>query len=419
MSRSDPGEPASESRLERWLQRLRRAIPDLPNAPFFLGLILGFGGCAFAGRLASEHFRFEPFVRFHGAIQPQQFFYPSASQLVAHVRHRVPRGKIPVIVGGASYFRGTGQNPNELWTLELQRLLGERYVVVNFAIDAAPITAYAATVFEILVREYPDILYVADGSPLSGAPWDGGETYQYLFWDAYYKGLLPASLADSKNIRELGRIQRRERAGQELHLGKWLDRFAYACDLWTYIGYNYFFTVWSDAHARQPLRARRFDREGNDPNIHQSQLNVRNDRDYGRSSEETGRNNSRYRFRQGADGQWRPDTKAWDHLAQEWRDMFPAEFRARCFVVFLRGHPYFLQTLTADERSRTELQYRLGQQNLEREGYRVVQLRAEDFTADDFLDGGHYVASGGAKIAHAVAAKIKEATHPDGGGAGK
>jgi hypothetical protein len=115
---------------------------------------------------------------------------------------------------------------------------------------------------------------------------------------------------------------------------------------------------------------------------------------------------SRDLFRQEADGTWRPRTEAWNHLAEEWRNLFPAELRARCFVVFLRGNPYIMEKLTPEERARTETQYQIGQRNLEGEGYRVVQLRAEDFTADDFLDGGHYVASGGAKIAQAVAAEV-------------
>jgi lysophospholipase L1-like esterase len=47
---------------------------------------------------------------------------------------------------------------------------------------------------------------------------------------------------------------------------------------------------------------------------------------------------------------------------------------------------------------------------LERQGYHVVQLQPEKFNADDFLDGGHLMASGGRKVAEAVAASIQAAT---------
>lgn len=408
MSHSDPATAAPRHALERWTRRAYDAIRALPSLPFLLGIALGFAGCVLAGRIVSERPMFENFLRFFAPIQPQRFFYPTASQLAAHVRHTVPPGKIPVIVGGASYFRGTGQNPGELWSLELQRVLGERYVVINFATDQAPLTAFAAVAFAAVAREFPDALYVANASPVSGAPWDGGDDYRYIFWDAYYKGLLPASIARASHIRELANSQRRDPLTLETHLGKWTDALAYACDLWTYIGYKHVFTVWSNPHAHDPFRARRHGREGDDPTLAQQQLNVRNDRAYVEHSENHARNMSRASFAFSADGQCRPDPAAWDGLAQEWRDMFPEELRSRCFVVFLRGNPHFMQTLTADERRRTELQFELGQQNLERAGYRVVQLQPSKFTADDFLDGGHLMASGGRKVAHAVAARIAE-----------
>ncbi len=395
-------------RWETWTSRLRAATRCLPNAPFFIGVLLGFVACALAGRIVSQRPMFERFVRFFAAIQPQRMFYPTASQLAAHIRHHTPAGKIPVIVGGASYFRGTGQNPTDVWTLELQRRLGERYVVFNFAIDQAPVTGFAAVAFEIIADEFPTALYVANANPLSGAPWDGGDIYGYVFWDAYYKRLLPRSISASPRIHQFGRDQRRDPALLELHLGKWIDQFAYACDLWTYVGYKYLFTVWANEHWPDPYLPRRFQTDGNDPNIRQTQLRLREDAGYVRHSEEHGRNASRDRFTQLPDGTWKPDTGAWAHLAEEWRNLFPSELRGRCLMVFLRGNPFFMQSLSTEDRARTELQYELGQRNLEGEGYRVVQLRAEDFTPDDFLDGGHYVASGGNKIAEAVARKIGE-----------
>jgi hypothetical protein len=406
MSHSEPAESPPRHPLERWTRHTSEAIRALPALPFFFGIAFGFVACAVAGRIVSGRPMFEHFVRFHAAIQPQRFFYPTASQLVAHVRHHTPAGKIPVIVGGASYFRGTGQNPSEVWTLELQRQLGDRYVVFNFAIDQAPITAFAAVAFEILAREYPEAIYVANGNPKSGAPWDGGDIYGYLFWDAYYKGLLPSSIAESDRIRDFARAERGTRAGLERHLGAWCDQFAYACDLWTYVGYKYLFTVWADEHWRDPHRPRRLQVDGNDPHIRETQLRLRTDANYLNHTLDSSRKASRDLFQLGADGGWRQNIEAWNHLAEEWRNLFPAELRPRCYVVFLRGNPHFQQMLTEEERARTEIQYELGQRNLDGEGYHVVQLRPEDFTADDFLDGGHYVASGGAKIAKAVAEKI-------------
>ncbi len=408
MSHSDSEEnPSTSPALARWRWALRATIRTLPNVPFFLGIVLGFVGCAVAGRVLSQQMKFKQFVRFFEPIQPQQLFYPTASQLASHVRRTVPAGKTPVLIGGASYFRGTGQNQSELWSRELQRLLGDRHVVINFAIDRAEITSFAAVVFAMLAPEYPDLLYVANGSTLAGAAWDGGEDYNYLFWDAYYKGLLPPSLAAAPRIQQLGRDQRRNATGLELHLGRWLDSVSYSCELWTHLAYHDF-TVWTPGQAAAPFRPRKLPREGDIPNWAEHQRNARADAEYARHSERSAHEGARVGFKPGVDGKPQPDTKFWDRMASEWQLLFPDELKSRCFVVLLRGNPHFMQTLTAAEREQTEQQYTLGEQLLERLGYRAVQLRASDFTADDYLDGGHLMPSGGNKVAQAVAARIAQ-----------
>lgn len=387
---------------------MRREIFALPAWPFFLGVALAFAACAIAGRIVSSQPMFENFVRFFSPIQPQRYFYPTASQLVAHIRHTVPKDKTLVLVGGASYFRGTGQNPGELWTLELQRQLGPRYAVVNFAIDQADITSFAAVVFAILAPEYPQIVYVSNGNTASTAAVDGGEDYRYVFWDAYYKGLLPPAVADSAAVRELRRKQLHDPVALEVHLGKWLDQFAYACDLWTYLGYKKFFSVWTPEHREAPFEPRHRGREEDDPHLALAQANTRQDAAYIKHSEDFSRRASKTNFLQTPSGLWTPDTTAWARFGEELRTMFPVELRPKIFVVLLRGNPFFMQTLNDEERRRLEVIYRLGQQSYEREGYQVVPLRAQDFTPDDFVDGGHLMASGGAKIAKAVAARIED-----------
>lgn len=408
MSHSESSSSARPRLLDRCTHALRAAIFALPAWPFFLGLVLSFVACALAGRIVSERPLFENFVRFFAPIQPQRYFYPTASQLVAHIRHTVPPSKTLVLVGGASYFRGTGQNPGELWTLELQRRLGSRYAVVNFATDQADLTSFAAVAFEILAREYPKMVYVANGNVASAVPLDGGPSYRYVFWDAYYKGLLPPALADSPAVRDLRWKQLRDPAALEVHLGAWLDQFAYACDLWTYLGYKHAFTVWTDEHRFAPFQARRHEREGDDPNLALYQANTRRDAAYIKHSEEFAKNAAKTGLLQTAQDNGKPNPRVWTRFGEELQTMFPAELRPKCLVVLLRGNPFFMQTLTDEERRRTELIYQLGQEAYQRAGYQVVSLRAEDFNADDFIDGGHLMASGGAKVAKAVATHLED-----------
>ncbi len=388
-------------------------IATLPAWPLLFGVALGFWFCSLAGRIVSERPMFEHFVRFNGPITPSYMFYPTASELVSYVRHSVPRSKYLVVVGGASYFRGTGQNPNELWTLELQRLLGDDYAVVNFAMDQSGVTSFAGVAFQILAREYPKIAYVTNASPVVVDHIDGGDVYRYTFWDAYYKGLIPLPFPWSERVRELAKDERKDPAGLEMHLGKWIDQFTYACDLWTYMGYKSFFTIWSDGMPDTLTRARGNFNERNDPNLAQEQRDRRLNRDYTQRYEEMNKDFATKGFVRNKAGGWELDSSAFDLISQLSRSMFPDNLKSKCYLVLVRANPYFEQTFTADDWRRHETMFGQGQLAFERAGYRVVQLSDSDFTPDDYFDGGHFMASGGSKVAKAVAAAIKDAARND------
>src|SRR4051812_3090253 len=114
MSHSESSDTHPTRLIDRATSWLRAATFGLPVWPFFLGVVLALVGCSLAGRMVAGQPMFEKFVRFFSPIQPQRYFYPTASQLVAHIRATVPRSQTLVLVGGASYFRGTGQNPRDL-----------------------------------------------------------------------------------------------------------------------------------------------------------------------------------------------------------------------------------------------------------------------------------------------------------------
>jgi hypothetical protein len=409
MSPSDafPGEGGpARSRAAALAPLGRAAIAGLPAWAVLAGVAVGFGLCCFAGRVVSRRPMFEHFLRFHGPISPQGLFYPTASELVSYVEGTVPRSKYLVVVGGASFFRGAGQNPDELWTRELQRLLGDDYAVVNYAMDNGGITSCAGVAFQILAREYPRIAFVCNASPVAVDAVDGGPIYRYVFWDAYYKGMLSLPFPWSEGVRELARSERAERGGLELHLGKWIDRFTYACDLWTYLGYRDFFTVWSNLSPQAVTAPRRAFTDGVIPNLLEMQSIMRKRADYIRTTEETNKDFASKGFIRNARGEWERDPVAWEVIANLSTGMFPLSLRSKCFLVFIRANTFYMTTLTPDEWKRREEVYRLGGEAFTSVGYRVIQLPDADFSPDDYIDGGHYLASGGRKIARAVAGRI-------------
>lgn len=385
----------------------------LPAWPLLAGVVLGFFLCSFAGKIVSDRPMLEHFVRFHGPISPSYYFYPTASELVSYVRHAVTRDKHLVVVGGASYFRGTGQNPDELWTLELQRLLGDEYAVVNFAMDQSGVTSFAGVAFQVLAREYPKIAYVTNASPVVVDPIDGGEVYRYVFWDAYYKGMIPLPAPWSERVRELAKDERKDPAGLELHLGKWIDQFTHACDLWTYIGYKYIFTVWSDGMPDTLTSPRGEYIDGSDQNLAQKQRETRQNRDYRQRYEEMNKDFATKGFVRDKSGNWELDPGAFGVISQLSEAMFPDNLKSKCFLVLVRANPFFEQAFKADDWRRHETMFRQGQLAFERAGYRVVQLPDSEFTPDDFVDGGHYMVSGGRKVAKAVYEAIKTSAPQD------
>jgi hypothetical protein len=384
------------------------AVAALPAWPLLGGVALGFLLCCGAGRAVSARPMFENFLRFHIPISPTSLFYPTASELVSQVRNTVPTDKCLVLVGGASYFRGAGQNPKDLWTLELQRLLGDDYAVVNFAMDQAGITSFAGVAFQVLARDYPRIAYVTNASPVVVDAVDGGEIYRYVFWDAYYKGMLDLPTPWSDRVRELAKTERKDRAGLELHLGKWTDHFTYACDLWTYVGYKHFFTVWSDFFPQTTTTARREYVDPVNTALAQKQQAFRDNPAYTKRYEDSNKDYATKGFIKDETGRWKIEPSAFDIISQLSVSMFPDDLRPKCYLVLVRTNPYFMKTFTEDDWSRHQTMYRLGQEAFEHAGYRVVQLPDADFTPDDYFDAGHYMVSGGRKLAKAVAERIQE-----------
>jgi len=191
-------------------------------------------------------------------------------------------------------------------------------------------------------------------------------------------------------------------------LGKMIDAWTYSCDLWTYVGYKWLFTVWSDDHAASPFKARREYHEEVDPDLAQSRRRNESDAKLIDLAETGNRWIARNGYTQLPDGRWRPDRGLWGARRDNWRSLFPAESRERCFVLLLRSNPYYMKTLTPDDLAHYEQSYWECRRSFEQEGYPVVTFAAGEFPSSDFLDPGHFMAAGGYKIAAATAARIEE-----------
>jgi hypothetical protein len=344
--------------------------------------------------------------------------------MMSVVRARATPAQILVIVGGNSVLRGVGQPENRIWTRALQENLGPGYCVVNFAFNGSGITDAASVVAEGLRHEYPREIYLANSAPTQPPAPDGTGQYRFVFWEAYYKGLLiadPVRAAAIAKSNEASIIQNPpgETGLREMKVREWLDSLFYFQDFWNLVTYRYVNTVWGFymPGTTDFLRPRRYYPDP-EPDTSLYPMDVR----YlpGNLAVEMGivrgftqfifmslDANGRAQMRKDPSGKWPPYAPVWDYFNGGIRVAMPDELKKRTLILLSRSSPYYLQRLTPDERERDDLAYTETVAGWKAAGYEAMDY-GKDYTAEEFGDRTHVTWQGGAKLAPLVADKIRE-----------
>lgn len=377
-----------------------------------VGVIAGFVACCLLGRASSQKNIYKNFLRLHPFLEQETSYYPTASQLVAVARAQCPpsAGKKLVILGGNSVFNGSGQKHGELWSRALQEELGDRYQVVNFSAPGAGLVDNGGVIFECLAREYPQTLFVTNTEP-GYYPAGNRSAYSYLFWDAYYKGLLTN---DSRRAQRLA-SEKETPGSRELKLGRHMNSALYFNDLWTDVSYRYVSTVWTSWLKERSFRPRRrlpdwYDKR---PPVvaeesefqqmlpgHLEALRHRNAL-------------STDRYQQNGVGAWVQTEESLRQDEAQIADLLPEPLPHRSLVVFTPYNPWFLAHLTDAERARVELSFFNGGRLLEKAGYHVLSTFDRGFVPADFGDTVHLSPAGGRRLAHLVAESIRSMAEPN------
>lgn len=377
--------------------------------PFLIGLGLGLVLLAGLGRMTAWRTHHRDFERYFPAISPEGSYHPTVDEMCAVVRARCRPDQILVVIGGNSIFNGVGQPAEKLWTRELQRQLGDRYAVVNLALRGAYSTDGGAVIAEVLRREFPRQIYVANTGPFSLPDPIGSETYRSLFWEAHYRGLLV-----SHSLRNAAIDQRWKRPSGWSELftagGAALsDRALRFRDLWNRVGFEKVFTAYSVYTPGWPEamwpRSRLKDTE---PDF--EDFPFTSPMRFGPAKTEAEMNIVRgftlSAYEPVAGGGWclRPGVR--EELVAAARASFPGDLRARTLIVLSRNSPFYLRQLDAAEVLREDLGYR---DSLE--AWRVAGCAAmeygRDFQETDYGDRTHLSVTGGRKLAVLVSEKIR------------
>jgi hypothetical protein len=286
---------------------------------------------------------------------------------------------------------------DQLWTKELQRVLGPDFAVVNLAFRGARPTEMGAVVAEDLSRKYTRLIYVANSEPMSMLPPQAGGPYEYLNWEARASGELSKSAPNADVVADGGELS------TEGPIRGYFDFWSHASDLWNYIGYNYVFTVFNSLkepperfyEARSSSQdqegdvlpiPQRFSLPGQSMRILRMFIHLRVEKD--------------------AKGDFRINPGALAQFDRSARMAFSDSFKSRALILLVYNAPYFADQLSKDEHAAYEFAFWQGKSCLQKAGYHSV-LVGQNWTDDDYADRAHLTASGGQKMACAIAPEIR------------
>ncbi|HTL68185.1 MAG TPA: hypothetical protein VL200_11025 [Lacunisphaera sp.] len=373
-----------------------------------LGLAAGFAGAVFEGHRAAHYSKPSGFRRLHQRISPESSFYPPFSMLENLALARWQPGKTVVIIGGNSVLEGAGQSADHLWSLRLQELLGDRYVVVNLAFSGAYPSEGGALVAESLLKRHIPVLYVANAANGPQArPYES--TYGWLFWDARAHDRLlfnPARTAelDLRFTSALPVVRAQLRTSE---LSARLNALLGFEELWHHVAYRHFSTIWTFVTRDRFWRPRQdFPDWGPDapPPDQRYRDNFDVEMIITRGASQT--------FAE-PDGQggWRAAAGPLHQADIDIEEIFPQLLRPRMLLLLSQSSPYYRDRLTPEERARDTFVFRTYEQVWRRHGIHAV-IAGSDFTADDFADRIHLAPAGGQKLAELVARELRQLHSP-------
>lgn len=188
--------------------------------------------------------------------------------------------------------------------------------------------------------------------------------------------------------------------GLDMHIGAALDSTLRFQDLWTYVAYEYAFTVWTFQRFNMFTAARRGHAE--ELMSHETFAKIQRDVRANKTRQAGAVNELRHII------QSRQNT-GMDAFLAGVRDgydrAFAARWRPRVLAFTLRVNPFYFTA--APELLKPYAAIEGGIVNLLRElGYNAVSIGA-DWSWDDFVDEGHLMPAGGRRLATELAPEIR------------
>ena len=369
--------------------RSERGAPTLTLrlASFLIGLWIALLASSLTGYLITSRNIFMPFTRFHIRIAPDSDFLPTARQVRALAFATLDKSKVNVVIGGSSVFYGVGQPPGATITDNLRRELGDDYRVINLAMRGSDVSGMAELTVEMLVREGYEVVYLADiGIAIGPAP-IGPAPYQYFFWDAKARGYIinwpPRDAALGKYAWMTDQA-----------LGGRLNSLLNFNDLWSTVGYETVFTIFSNLVPDAFWHARRefVDDEPNVPPERRYQIEINREMALVQIISKL------------------PDDSYWELGFRRSFDVaIPAPVRPSMIVAICENSPYYLDRVTEQERGNRRIMRERTMRSVGELGATSVNA-CDGFGVRDYIDRTHLSVDGAAKTARPLSEAVRALT---------
>lgn len=355
---------------------------------FVIGLLLSFAGLSVVGWFATEKNMFSNFQRSHQSISAESLFYATSRELVALVTEKLDPARISVIVAGSSVMRGNGQSEKELWSSNLQKELGDKFQVLNLAVNGGGPGGQGLYMAEWLARQGRKVIFVSDISIVGvGLTPDNGSTYRGFFFDALSRGYLD-DFPERKELVYKSLKSSDPALLTEYRIKSALNTYLNFNDFWTTTGYKYFSTVWTRLTLHDPWGPRQSyadaeascDRPSAYKNYYAEEMNI---------------------MRGFANG-----TPPGNDVDAAVATTIPPSMKQRSIFVVNRYSPFYYEKLKPEEQAGFNSNIEKAALKYQSLGITTVPL-APAYTAEDFCDRAHFSYSGGQKLAASLAPYIK------------
>lgn len=382
------------------MNKIKKYLEELFPIWFFAGLILGFLICALSGYCLSKENIFQNFVRFNLHISPSSQYFPNANQMLNLVKKNTTKDQIVVIIGGNSVLYGYGQEEKNLWSNQLNEKLGQKYKVFNYSFQGTAPFEGGYWVAEALFKQGYKVILVTNSAPAEICP-PPGVNLRSVYFDFRNRNLLLQDKVRDDFVKDVDRQEGNLylKDIEEKDLARKLDAMVYASDLWNWVSYNFFYTIWTSnndlfLYPKKLLTEKKiyceppfkdaFDYDSDQIKIFQKEKMVWTDRSH-----------------------WAPLPYAWigfDNMAQR---LVPVPMRKQSLVIITCQSPVLLKNFSMDEKKCTEMTYHWSALKWREFGYRAIVI-GQGYQAQDFYDFKHLSDSGLSKMTDRLNVEVRD-----------